>query len=101
MAQFLEKTGGILQREAGGDEVVQVPGLVLGAGGHRQVGLGQALGDIEEGGGEHRSLKKILPLANGGDHEAPAGGMVFYFVEQAFHHVPTNSGVRRWRSSAA
>jgi hypothetical protein len=40
-----------------------------------------APGHIEEIGLEDGGLKEVLVLADGGHHESPPGGLVFYLME--------------------
>ena len=60
---------------------VQVPGLVRGGGRHGELRLVPVPGQIEKIGCEDGGLKDVLVLADGGHHEPPPGGLVFYFIE--------------------
>ena len=60
---------------------MQFPGLARGGGLQRQVRLVPAPGQIEEIGLEDGGLIEVLILADGGHHESPPGGPVFYFIE--------------------
>ena len=60
---------------------MQVPGLGRGRGRHGELGPVPVLGQIEEIGREDGGLKGVLVLADGGHHEFPPCGLVFYLME--------------------
>ena len=60
---------------------MQCPGLVRGRGRHGELRLVPAPGQIEEIGIVDGGLIEVLILADGGHHESPPGGPVFYFIE--------------------
>jgi len=78
---LLDNTGGILVGEAHRQFGVQVPGLGRGRGGHGELRLVPAPGQIEEIGLEDGGFKEVLILADSGHHKSPPGGLVFYFIE--------------------
>jgi hypothetical protein len=80
-AILLDNTGRILVDEANRQFGVQVPGLIRGSGRHGELRLVPAPGQIEEIGCEDGGLKEVFVLTDGGHHEFPPGGLVFYLME--------------------
>ena len=85
LGEFLKQAGGKLGGQTVRDAVMRIPGLVFAVGLYGQGRVRQRLGEVEDSGREHRGLKQLLPLLDGGDHETLAGIAVFYLVEQALH----------------
>ena len=77
----MENPEGIFFGQSVCQQVMQIPGLIFGPGGHHQGRPGPAPGQIEEIDLENRGLKGAFAFANGGNHEPPPGGQVFYFIE--------------------
>ena len=80
-AVFPDEAGGKLVGEADRQIGMQFPGLVRSRGRHGELRLVPAPGQIEEIGREDGGLKEVLILADGGHHESPPGGPIFYFIE--------------------
>ena len=80
-AVFFEESGGVFLGQAGGQLVMQVPGIVFGTGFHRQVRVGPAPGQIKEIDFKNRGLEEVLIFLDGGNHETPTGRLVPDLVE--------------------